>query len=937
MPNRRGRLAVLGLLLAACAPKPVTTVVPPTMDPVKIDRPPIAVPTPPPEKSPQPAPSEASRRGLMPLASTGVWAFRQAHPTYDGRGVLIGILDSGIDPSIPGLGSTPTGGHKILDLRDFSGEGKVPLAVVTPKGDQVTVGATTLRGFRRVAGFNAAGPYYAGVIREVALGELPAADLNWDGNNTDELPIVVTKASDGWILFADTNGDGSLEDEKGIHDFLVARETFGWSTGGRASPLHAAANFGEEAGAPTLDIFFDTSGHGSHVSGIASGYSMYGVQGFDGVAPGAQLIGLKIANNAYGGISMTGTMRRALAYAIEFAKKRGLPLVLNMSFGVGNEKEGTARIDAVLDSALAANPDVTFVTSAGNDGPGISTMGFPATANRVITVGATYPPAFSGGVAGDVTAFFSSRGGEVAKPDLLAPGLAYSTVPRWDAGSEIKSGTSMASPHMAGAVALLVSGARQEKRTVSAEQIKRALLATARPVPGDRFIDDGAGVADLVAAERALKSFPAQALMRARVVGAPGPAVFRVKTPGVAIDSLAVVEVEGGFPGPVRLTSESPWLVVPNMLQHQPPKARFPLTLRPGLLTEPGLFSALVTGWSSDTSVGPLFRVVATVVVTSPLGDSGLTVRAALPAGGLKRIFFAADSARPFRVIASSGAKAERVLAFLHEPGGQPDRTENGKPGGFGEEAAVYDVDGRDVMAGVYEVIAVAAPAEAASAVVVVDQSPVRMDAKRVYKDSVVATVSNRSRGSVSGTVKLGVVGGERTQVFSQRGGAERRVAFHAPAWANHLVADLQMPRDAWPLFTDFGFTLEDATGQIIAKQPLNYSFGRLSADLPAATKDRELVMVLTPAFADPDAAQLWTGQLSIRLYAETPVLVEPAGPSEFTTARGGSATVAFKLPASPWALPDAFFPLGSLVIEVNGASWGREVPLPQASGPIMK
>ena len=41
--------------------------------------------------------------GLMPLASTGVDAFRTAHPTYDGRGVLVGILDSGIDPGVAGL------------------------------------------------------------------------------------------------------------------------------------------------------------------------------------------------------------------------------------------------------------------------------------------------------------------------------------------------------------------------------------------------------------------------------------------------------------------------------------------------------------------------------------------------------------------------------------------------------------------------------------------------------------------------------------------------------------------------------------------------------------------------------------------------------------------------------------------------------------------
>ena len=62
--------------------------------------------------------------------------------------------------------------------------------------------------------------------------------------------------------------------------------------------------------------------------------------GFDGVAPGAQLLGLKIALSAQGSVSTTGAMLRAMDYAIRFAESRRLPLVLNLSFGVGNEHRG---------------------------------------------------------------------------------------------------------------------------------------------------------------------------------------------------------------------------------------------------------------------------------------------------------------------------------------------------------------------------------------------------------------------------------------------------------------------------------------------------------------------------------------------------------------------------------------------------------------------
>ena len=154
------------------------------------------------------------------------------------------------------------------------------------------------------------------------------------------------------MLFIDTDGDGSLGNERPVHDYLIAREVFAWTTRKATPNITLAANFRETRGVPALDLYFDTSAHGSHVAGIAAAHDMYGVKGFDGVAPGAQLLGLKIANDAQGGISTTGSMLRAMDYAISFAHQRRMPLVLNMSFGVGNEAEGKARIDQLIDSVL---------------------------------------------------------------------------------------------------------------------------------------------------------------------------------------------------------------------------------------------------------------------------------------------------------------------------------------------------------------------------------------------------------------------------------------------------------------------------------------------------------------------------------------------------------------------------------------------------------
>ncbi|MGH7658007.1 MAG: hypothetical protein ACREL6_07215, partial [Gemmatimonadales bacterium] len=223
------RLGLIGLL--ACAPsQPEIT---PNIDPGRTAAPPTPIP---PEavvtdNAPSLPPAEAYRRGLMPLASTRVPDFLQAHPDYDGRGVLIAIMDSGLDPGVPGLSTTTDDRPKVVDLRDFSGEGAVELTPIDPEGDTVVVAGQTLAGFGRVRSFNLRGPWFAGAIAELPLGEPPAADLNGNGRITDTLPVVVTRATDDWVVFVDTDGDGSLADSRPVRDYLAGRETFGWHTG----------------------------------------------------------------------------------------------------------------------------------------------------------------------------------------------------------------------------------------------------------------------------------------------------------------------------------------------------------------------------------------------------------------------------------------------------------------------------------------------------------------------------------------------------------------------------------------------------------------------------------------------------------------------------------------------------------------------------------
>lgn len=928
-------LLFLNLLAGCASPQIKPSVDPGRLDPVAVsprDQLPAA-----PERPFSQAPELAFQLRKMPLYTTGIPSFLAAHPTYDGRGVLIAILDSGLDTGIPGFSVTTTGDRKILDLRDFSGEGRIALSRVTPSRDSVTVEGITLAGFGRVAIFNAEGPWYGGVLAELPLGKAPAADVDANGRVGDTLAVIVTRASDGWVMLVDTDRNGSLGGEKPIRDYLVSRETFSWAGKGVRPRVTIAANLAESAGLPVLDLVFDTSGHGSHVAGIATGCNIYDVPGFHGVAPGAQVLGLKIANNAQGGVTTSGSMVRAIDYAIRFADRRRMPLVLNMSYAVGNEVEGQPRIDALVDSILAAHPDLAFTLSAGNDGPGLSTIGFPGSASRAITVGAVLPgdPGEPPAARPEPVAYYSARGGELAKPEIMTPGTAYSTVPLWDRGQEVKSGTSMAAPHAAGLVALLYSGLRQEGRPIpSARTIRQALMVTARPISGAAFSDQGAGIPDVAAAYRWLQGERAAEAIDVRADAGASAAFWPQGLPGGdTVQRFTIRRPNGLPPATYTLRSNASWLVAPPSIVLADTATTVQLRYRAELVAKLGTVTGVVAGWPADTMAGPAFRLVTTIA-QAVRGEAGIHESSAtpIPAGEERRMFIVSDSGRPFEASARVGGR-QPVLVFLHEPNGMPLRGSEPQIAGAGQEEVSFKVNGRDVVGGTYELVAVAPPTEPSSARFEVRSAPLWFDARREGADVVARTRS--AAGTGERQIRMGLVGGERQLSISAAGSDTVTTSFVVPSWATSVVVDLAMNRGQWARFTDFGMTLFDSAGRPIEITPLNYSFGRLESNFDPDHPALPVELRLYPAFAESDSREPWQAQVSIRLYADREVLLSAAHGG--ASAPSDEETTLFTLPPSPWPLGPDFFPLGLMEVTQKGESWTREVPLPEPVTPLMR
>ena len=175
----------------------------------------------------------------------------------------------------------------------------------------------------------------------------------------------------------------------------------------------------------------DDNGHGTHVAGTIAAAS----NGTDiiGVAPEVDLYGLKVL-----GASGSGSFSAVIS-ALDWCITNGIQ-VANFSLGSSTDPGTTVR--AAFDRAAAAG--IVVICSAGNSGAGADTVGFPAKYTSCIAVAST--------TSSDSWSSFSSTGSGV---DIAAPGSSIYSC-RMGGGYTTMSGTSMAAPHAAGAVALLL-------------------------------------------------------------------------------------------------------------------------------------------------------------------------------------------------------------------------------------------------------------------------------------------------------------------------------------------------------------------------------------------------------------------------------------------------------------------------------------------------
>ncbi|GAA3484783.1 S8 family serine peptidase [Streptomyces yanii] len=235
----------------------------------------------------------------------------------------------------------------------------------------------------------------------------------------------------------------------------------------------------------------DGNGHGTHVASTIAGSGANSGGKYKGVAPGADLLVGKVLNDSGSG------QYSWIMNGMEWAAAQGAKVV-SISIG-GSTSSPTDSMTQVVDR-LSATTRTLFVIAAGNNGPGATTITSPGTADSALTVGAVDKS--------DALAGFSSRGPRVGdsaiKPEITAPGVnivaaraaGTSLGTPVDANYTSVSGTSMATPHVAGAAVLLA----QRHPDWTGQRIKAALTTHAKLNSAYSVYQQGNGRVDVPAA-----------------------------------------------------------------------------------------------------------------------------------------------------------------------------------------------------------------------------------------------------------------------------------------------------------------------------------------------------------------------------------------------------------------------------------------------------
>jgi len=470
-----------------------------------------------------------------PLGDLRATEFLEANPTYDGRGVKVAMIDMNPDMLLPELQVAKTlEGESVPKIAVYAtaldpeveddGRWLRMDDVVETVGGTLTYRDTTYvpprEGSFRMTLFDEAAADTLGTYGGLGLDK----DVNRDGNPEGSTRLFGVLWDEGTNdVWVDTDQDLDFTDETALTDFSV-RPRFGvFGTDDPETPVRESIGFGVEINAEEKAVALNlgVASHASLVVGAA--VASRGTDGrFDGVAPGAQLISVSEGGSAYGQTeSAILSIKRHGADVVYFEQsslitRNYLPrdgrLVPTVIYERLIEKYGPVILSPTHNYPILGGID-DFVLARGV----IGVNGHEGKDNFFINHGVRTEHDDNLLITGG----YGPMGNGALKPDVISPSNYVSTAQGFvegraipglfqlPPGYTIAGGTSTATPTAAGAVALLVSAAKQAGVRYDPYRIKHAVTRGARWVDHLPAHKQGNGVFSVAGAWEVLKELDA--------------------------------------------------------------------------------------------------------------------------------------------------------------------------------------------------------------------------------------------------------------------------------------------------------------------------------------------------------------------------------------------------------------------------------------------
>ncbi len=915
---------------------------------------------------------------FLNVTRTGASEFIKTHPEYNGKNVVVIILDTGVDMGVAGLKETPEGNVKVIDAQDFTGEGDVFLEPAE-KGIQDNESylkhpdGLRLFGFENLKDQPVDSVYYIGVLDEDRFKNTVLPDINNDGETDQQFGVVVINGSNGWQAYVDLDADGNIDDEYPIKNYKENYQSFQFK--GRDSEkwknlaTFALNIFPDEL---RVNFHYDGSSHGTHVAGIAAGYKINGQNGLNGVAPGANIISLKIGDGTLaGGSTRTGSMIRAYEYGVEFAKTHDGPVVFNMSFGIGSEIEGHADMEYILDDFLRENEKLLFCVSAGNDGPGISTVGLPAAAERVLTVGAlntkeSARDVYKSILKEDKIFIFSSRGGELNKPDLVAPGAASATVPPYST-SENKWGTSMASPQAAGAVALIMSAAYQQNPSmvINGASIKKALKNSADFMANYTPLDQGSGVINIPRAFDYYKRYMENqadeeidgyeiSTVSPSIEGETGPAAYwrtgtyiptntdkqKFYINPVFPESMTA-DAQNEFYRAFNLAPDQPWIKVNQKSTYikGSQATAVDVYFDKSQLQKPGLYSGRINAFrkggafSGNNPVNKEFDLYCSIVVPLTFNDDNeyhwSSEEVNIESGDIERFFFKVPLMASSATInlENINSKYANIIGYLFDPEGR-EQSKHLRIDSRIRDEQTLRLSGGLLEPGIWE-LDLYAPFSNEK------RSSVRLDIAFSGLETFPETIStvsitngsdpagkfevlNHYNQKVEARISGNLSGFQKVQYIESESD-NYRYTFGVNDDYEKVVFELEMEPEVFNMFTDFAINIKDNSGKALVQDGLNYRKNIIEFN---PQNSGSYTLELIPAFAEKNSKS-WNIELKESFYLSDKISVSGGQYSFYPL---NKKSVDFSIMGTLPVAPDGYYLFGEIWIDSYGNKQYREI-----------